>query len=200
MINLALFASHNGSNVQAILDACRDGNLDAQVCAVISNNSTSYALERARASQVPVFHLSSRAYPDEAELDKAILATLIHQKADWIILAGYMKKLGPATLARYSNRVVNTHPSLLPKYGGRGMYGIHVHQAVLDAKESVTGVTVHLVNGAYDEGAILAQCEVPVLVDDTVHTLSARVQETERELYVETLNRLCRGELQPQPH
>lgn len=197
---LALFASHNGSNVQAILDACRDGNLEANVCAVISNNSASYALERARLAEVPAFHLSSKAYPEEADLDKAILSVLIEQEADWIVLAGYMKKLGSKTLSRFSNKVVNTHPSLLPMFGGKGMYGHYVHMAVLGAGVDVTGITVHLVNEQYDEGPLIAQCEVPVLAGDTVETLSARVQEKEREFYVTTLNRLCRGELKPYPH
>lgn len=192
--NLALFASHNGSNVQAILDACREGRLDVHVCAVISNNSGSYALERARQAGIPAHHLSSVAYPDPVELDRAILGTLIATHADWIFLAGYMKKLGPATLAHYRGKVVNTHPSLLPKFGGQGMYGHHVHTAVLQAGEPVTGVTVHLVEEAYDEGPIVAQSEVPVLPGDTVETLGARVQVRERELVVETLRRLCRGE------
>jgi phosphoribosylglycinamide formyltransferase-1 len=194
--NIALFASHNGSNVQAILDACQAGILEAQVCAVISNNSGSYALERARLHDVPAFHLSSKAYPDEQDLDEAILRTLSEHDADWIVLAGYMKKLGPKTLERYSNKVVNTHPSLLPKFGGHGMFGMFVHEAVLAAGEKVTGITVHLVNEEYDEGPIIAQSEVPVLAGDTAETLSARVQEREREFYVETINKLCRGSYQ----
>ena len=128
-------------------------------------------------------------------LDAATADALTNRGVQIVALAGYMKKLGPRTLARFRNRVVNVHPSLLPKYGGRGMYGERVHAAVLAARERETGVTVHIANGEYDEGAILAQESVPVMDGDTPSTLAARVLEREHVIYPETLRRIAMGEV-----
>jgi phosphoribosylglycinamide formyltransferase-1 len=112
-----------------------------------------------------------------------------------VLLAGYMKKLGPITLARFRGRILNTHPSLLPRHGGLNMYGERVHQAVLDSGDAVTGVTIHLVESEYDVGPILAQREIPVLPNDTIESLAARVHSVERAFLVETLLRIVNGEL-----
>jgi len=194
-LKIALFASHGGSNAQAIMDACADGRLSATVAVVISNNSQSGALERARQAGVPSRHLSSKTYPQEEKLDRAVLDVLLEHEVGLIALAGYMKKLGPQTLAAFAGRIVNVHPSLLPKFGGPGMYGRHVHEAVLAAGERETGVTVHIVDAEYDEGPIVAQCRVPVLPGDTAETLAERVLRREHEFYVETLRRIACGEL-----
>ena len=194
-LRLGFLASHGGSNVQAILDACREGRLDAEPCVVISNNSDAMVLDRAMAARIPAFHLSSHVHPDAARLDEVILATLEKHQVNLIVLAGYMKKLGPKTLARYRGRVVNIHPALLPKYGGQGMYGHHVHEAVLAAGDKESGATVHLADEEYDEGRILAQKKVLVLADDTSESLAARVLEVEHQLYAETLQRIARGDL-----
>ncbi len=130
------------------------------------------------------------------QLDQAITDALKKHQVDLVVLAGYMKKLGPVTLAAYQGRVINIHPALLPKYGGKGMYGIHVHEAVLAAGETETGVTVHLVDDHYDGGAILAQRRVPVNSDDTADSLAARVLEVEHEFYVETLGKILAGEIE----
>ena len=177
--------------MQAILDACREGRLEAELCVVISNNSDAPVLDRAMAVRVPAFHLSSHIHPDPARLDEAILATLEKHRVNLIVLAGYMKKLGPKTLARYRGRVVNIHPALLPKFGGKGMYGLHVHDAVLAAGEKESGATVHLADEEYDRGRMLAQRKIPVLPDDTAESLAARVLEVEHELYAETLQRIA---------
>jgi phosphoribosylglycinamide formyltransferase-1 len=194
-LRLGFLASHGGSNVQAILDACREGRLTAEPCVVISNNSDAMVLDRAMAARVPAFHLSSHVHPEPARLDEAILATLEKHRVNLILLAGYMKKLGPKTLARYRGRVLNIHPALLPKYGGRGMYGNHVHDAVLAAGDKESGATVHIVDEEYDRGRILAQKKVPVLADDTSESLAARVLEVEHQLYAETLQRIATGDL-----
>jgi phosphoribosylglycinamide formyltransferase-1 len=194
-LRLGFLASHGGSNVQAILDACREGRLDAEPCVVISNNSDAPVLDRAMAARVPAFHLSAHVHPDPIRLDEAILATLEKHRVNLIVLAGYMKKLGPKTLARYRGRVLNMHPALLPKFGGRGMYGHHVHDAVLAAGEKESGATVHLADEEYDTGRILAQRKVPVRADDTSESLAARVLEVEHHLYAETLQRIARGEI-----
>jgi phosphoribosylglycinamide formyltransferase-1 len=193
-LHIAIFASHTGTNMQAIIDACKRGDLNGEVCAVISNNSNSQALEKARIAGVPEYHISSKTYPEEDELDEAICKVLIESDADIVALAGYMKKLGPKVLKQYKGRILNIHPSLLPKYGGKGMYGIHVHKAVIKAGEKTTGVTIHLVEEEYDTGKIIRQCEIEVLEGDTVDTLSKRVLEKENSFYVETL-RLISGDI-----
>jgi phosphoribosylglycinamide formyltransferase-1 len=197
-LHLGFLASHGGSNMQAIIDACTAGRLDAVPCVVISNNSDAMALQRARAEGIPRYHISAASHPGAAE-DDAILRTLTAHGVDTVILAGYMKKLGPRTLAAFRGGILNIHPALLPKHGGQGMYGTRVHQAVLAAGDRVTGVTIHLVDEQYDHGPILAQCEVPVLAGDTADSLAERVLRQEHRLYVETLQRISRGEIALEP-
>lgn len=194
-LRLGFLASHGGSNMQAIFDAVAAGRLDAELRLVISNNSKSQALERARLHGVPWRHLSSAAYPDPDALDQAILGALREHGVNVVVMAGYMKKLGPKTIAAYRNRILNIHPALLPKFGGQGMYGRAVHEAVLAAGEKVTGVTVHLADDRYDHGRILAQRETPVLPGDDPDTLAARVLQTEHRIYWETLQRIAKGEI-----
>ncbi len=195
MERLGFLASHRGTNMQAVIDACRSGSLPAVPAVVISNNHNSGALTRAQAIGMPAYHLSASGFSDTDALDQAMVKTLERHLVDWVLTLGYMKKLGPRLLQAYRNRVINIHPSLLPKYGGQGMYGEHVHAAVIAAGEIETGVTIHLVNEAYDQGPILAQTRVPVLPDDDVRSLAGRVQEAEHAFLVETLGRLFRGEL-----
>jgi phosphoribosylglycinamide formyltransferase-1 len=190
MMRIAVLASHAGSILQAVLDACREGALDATIVLVISNNSGSGALRRAAEHGIPTLHLSSATHPDPAALDTAIRDALQNARADWVLLAGYMKKLGPHTLAAYRNRIINTHPALLPKHGGKGLYGRRVHQAVIDAGDAESGATVHLVDGDYDTGPILAQVRVPVRSAEDAAALEERVQVAERKLIVETLRAL----------
>ena len=194
-LRLGFLASHGGSNVQVIIDACGSGTLDAEPCVLVSNNSDAPVMARARAAGIATYHLSSRTHPDPSLLDDAILEALTRHGAALIVLAGYMKKIGPRTLARYRGLVLNIHPALLPKFGGQGMYGRRVHEEVLAAGDRVTGVTVHLADEEYDRGPILAQREVPVVRGDTVDSLAARVLEAEHALYVETLARIARGEI-----
>ncbi len=194
-MKLGFLASHAGSNMQAIIDACRQGVLNAEVRVVISNNADSLALKRARDQHIPTAHLSSRTHPDPEELDAAIAQTLADHGVDLVLLAGYMRKVGPITLARFPQRILNIHPALLPKFGGQGLFGRKVHEAVLAAGEPTTGVTIHLVDEEYDRGPVVAQREVPVMPGDSVETLAARVLEQEHKLYVETLVRVAQGDL-----
>jgi phosphoribosylglycinamide formyltransferase 1 len=189
---LGFLASHGGSNMQAIIDACKQGRLDARPCVVISNNSDATALARARQEGIPRYHISAATHPGEAE-DRAILRTLRAHDVDTVILAGYMKRIGPATLQTYRGRILNIHPALLPKFGGQGLFGRQVHEAVLKAGEKVTGVTVHLIDEQYDTGPILNQTQVPVMVGDTADSLAARVLAQEHLLYVETLRKISEG-------
>ncbi len=181
--------------MQAIIDACCDGRLKAKPAVVISNNVSSGALERARCAGIAGYHLSRKKYPDLDSLDLVILQTLQRHDVNLVILAGYMQKIGPKVLITFKNRIVNIHPSLLPKFGGQGMYGMKVHEAVLAAGEKETGATVHLVSEEYDEGVILAQHKLPVERSDTPETLAARVLEVEHNLYVETLQKIINGEI-----
>ena len=192
---IGVIASHGGTNLQAIIDACADGSLEAEIRVVISNNSRSLALERARRSCIPTAHLSSATHPDPSHLDAAIADTLTSHGVELVALAGYMRKLGPETLRRYRNRILNVHPALLPKFGGQGMYGERVHSAVLAAGERVSGVSVHLVDEEYDRGPVIAQAEVPVLPDDTPDTLAARVLQQEHILYPQTIQLIASGQL-----
>ncbi len=192
---LGFLASHGGSNMQAIVDACKEGRLDAVPAVVISNNSDSGAMARAHREGVPAYHLSGATHPDAAQLDAAICRTLEEHNVDLVILAGYMRLLGPQTLRRYRGRILNIHPALLPKFGGKGLYGIKVHEAVLAAGEKVSGVTIHLVDENYDRGPIVAQREVPVLDGDTPELLAARVLEQEHKLFAVTLQKIITGEI-----
>lgn len=194
-MKIGFLASHHGSNMQAVIDACKTGQLQAASCVVISNNSKAEALARAKREGLPYRHLSAITHPVPEDLDAAILQTLVSYQAEIVLLAGYMRKLGPRTLAHYSGRILNIHPALLPKFGGEGMYGAHVHAAVLAAGETETGVTIHLVDGEYDHGTILAQSHVPVYQGDMVATLAQRVLAREHSFLVETLQHIMTGNL-----
>ena len=194
-LRLGFLASHGGSNVQAIIDACRAGKLDAELCVVICNNSKSQVLDRARQAGIATCHLSSHTHPDPEALDAAMLEMLRNHRVNLIVLAGYMRKLGPRTLAQYRGRVLNIHPALLPKFGGTGMYGHHVHEAVIAAGEKESGATIHLVTEEYDRGTIIAQRKIPVLAGDTPDSLAARVLEVEHQLYADTLANIASGQI-----
>ena len=195
-MNIAIFASHFGSTLQAILDASQSGELHATPRMVISNNSTSEALNRAKRAGLVAKHLSSKTHPAPEALDAEIVRTLLQNAIDVVVLAGYMKKLGPKVVEAYAGRILNTHPALLPKFGGRGMYGTRVHEAVLLAKDAESGVTIHWVDQEYDRGAVIAQERVPVFPADDVAALASRVQAVEKQLLVRTLNDLAHGKIE----
>jgi phosphoribosylglycinamide formyltransferase 1 len=194
-LNLGFFASHRGSNMQAVIDAIKGGDLDAKARVMISNNSDSEALVRAKREDIPAYHLSTKTCNDSDQLDREILSVLQKHEVQLVVLAGYMKQLGERTLEAFEGRVINIHPALLPKYGGAGMYGIHVHEAVIAASDRETGVTIHLVDREYDHGNIIAQCRVPVLAGDSAETLAGRVLEREHTFLVETLKRIIDREI-----
>lgn len=194
-MRIAFLASHNGSNMQAIIDACKSAALQAVPAVVISNNSDSGAMARARQDGIPCYHLSSKTHPSPEALDESILELLQRHRTDIVVLAGYMKKLGPRTLAHYAGATLNIHPSLLPKHGGQGMYGVRVHAAVLAAGETESGPTVHLVDAQYDTGDVIAQLHVPVLPNDTPEILAARVLNAEHTLFPKVLQQIAIGEI-----
>lgn len=189
-MKIAFLASHGGSAARHIAAACAAGQLEGLPVALASNNSRSPALLWAQESGLKWAHLSSARFPDSGALDAAILDFLVESGADTLVLSGYMRELGPRVLGHFAGRVVNVHPSLLPRHGGRGMYGDRVHEAVLAAGDTQSGATVHLVTQGIDEGPVLAQSQVPVLPGDTLATLKARVQATEGELMLQALRKL----------
>jgi phosphoribosylglycinamide formyltransferase 1 len=193
-LRIGVLASGEGTTLEAIADACLSKTLAAEIAIVIGNNRDSGALRRARDRALPHAYLSGLTHPDPTALDCAILEALVDAKAEFIVLAGYMKKVGPQVLAAFEGKIINTHPALLPKFGGRGMYGRRVHEAVLAAGEKHSGVSVHLVTSEYDAGPVVAQLQVPVRPEDTVATLADRVQIAERVFLVQTLQGIaCRN-------
>jgi phosphoribosylglycinamide formyltransferase-1 len=171
----------------ALLSAIEKGELHASIVAVISNKAEAGVLDIARARGIPAIHLSNELLPSTEEFDQALLQTLKEHQVEIIALAGYLKKLSSGIIRAYKHRIVNIHPALLPAFGGKGMYGQKVHQAVLDYGCKVSGVTVHLVDEEYDTGPPILQRCVPVKEDDTVETLAARVLEQEHQIYAEAL-------------
>ncbi len=195
VLKIGVLASHGGSNMQAIIDQIEAGSLAAEIVLVLSNNSASGALERARKHGLPWQHLSGRHHPEPADLDAAIRQALQDAGAEVIVLAGYMKKIGPETLAAFEGRILNIHPALLPKHGGKGMYGIHPHEAVLEAGDKESGATVHVVNAHYDEGPVLKQRRVPVEPGDTPQSLQERVLREEHVIYADVLADVVAGKI-----
>jgi phosphoribosylglycinamide formyltransferase-1 len=191
VIRVAIFSSHAGTTAQAVIDALGDRRIAGEAVLLVCNNPDAAVLTRAQAAGIATAVLNGRTHPDPAALDAAILEAVERAGASHILLAGYMKKLGPATVGAYDGRVFNSHPALLPAHGGQGMYGDRVHAAVLAAGEQTSGATVHRVTNDYDAGEIVAQAEVPVLAGDDVASLGARVRAAERELVVSVLAALA---------
>ena len=194
MIRLAVLASHGGSTLQALIDARADGAIDAEVALVISNNSQAGAMARAQTAGIPTQHISAKTHGDKAGADRAIVDALQHAAVDWVLLLGYMKKMGPNILHEYQGKIINTHPALLPDFGGKGFYGRKVHEAVQASGVRESGATLHLVGSEYDSGPILAQVRVPILPEDDVDAIEQRVKQAEKGLLVDTLRRISRDE------
>jgi len=192
-MKIGFLASHNGSSLRAIVAASQAGTLAAEPRIVISNRPDAPALEFARAKGLATAVIQT--LPDPEAADELLAKTLGAADVDLVVLSGYLRRLGPRTLKRFAGRVLNIHPALLPRHGGQGMYGRRVHQAVLDAGETVTGASVHIVDGEYDHGAVLAQVEVMVHHGDDAKSLEARVMAVEPRLFIDTLQRIVAGDL-----
>ena len=182
LLRVAVMVSGSGTNLQAILDRCREGRLNAVVCVVISNNRNAYALERARKEGVEAVHWSEKKAGSAKAFADGLLGILRSAGTDLVVLAGYMKLIPSGVVEAYQGRMLNIHPALLPKFGGQGFYGMKVHEAVLAAGETESGATVHFVDAEYDRGPAFLQRTVPVLPGDTPETLRARVLAVEHEL------------------
>jgi phosphoribosylglycinamide formyltransferase-1 len=192
-MKLAFLASNNGSSLRAIVAAIEAGELAVEPCLVVSNRKAAPALEFAREHRIATLCVPTTA--DPAGADERLAAALRAAGADLVILSGYLRKLGPATLAAFAGRILNIHPALLPSYGGQGMYGRRVHEAVVAAGERETGATVHLVDDQYDHGAVVAQVRLPIGPGETPESVEQKVMAAEPKLFVQTLQRLALGDL-----
>ncbi|MFO7845688.1 MAG: phosphoribosylglycinamide formyltransferase [Balneolaceae bacterium] len=178
MHNLVFFASGSGTNFQSVIDAITSGSINANITGLISDRKQAGAIKRARLHNIPVFVIE----PEKPEFSERLLDTLRQCNPDLIILAGYLKKIPDAVTREYRGRIINIHPSLLPKYGGKGYYGLKVHEAVLRNGETETGCTVHYVDEVYDNGTIIDQRTVHVDALDTPKSLAKKVLKEEHEL------------------
>jgi phosphoribosylglycinamide formyltransferase-1 len=188
VLNIAVFASGRGTNFEAILRAIETGKLhNLSIAVVISNNSDAPVLTIAREHNVPAYHLSQKQFPSEEKFDETISDVFDRHGVNFIILAGYMKKLSTNLVRKFRNRILNIHPALLPKFGGKGMYGMHVHEAVINSGDKISGVTVHLVDEEYDHGPIVRQRTIAVDEAETPETLATKIHRIEHQLYPEVL-------------
>jgi len=186
-LRLAVFASGGGTNFQAILDAIERGDLPATAALCVSNTSDAGALDRAERRDVPTAIVNPAAFDTPADFGDALLDRLAAHDVTFVALAGYMRKIPPNVVDAYRGRMTNIHPALLPAFGGKGMYGMRVHRAVIDYGVHWSGATVHLVDEEYDHGPVVLQEPVPVYADDTPDALAARVLDVEHRLYPEAL-------------
>jgi len=186
-LKVATFASGRGSNILSIIDAIKRGELSCQVVLVVSDKLDSGALKLAEENDIPAFFIDQQQFDSPDAFDLVLLNALEEAGTELIALAGYLKKIRPAIIQSYRNRILNIHPSLLPAFGGKGMYGMKVHKAVLDYGCKVTGATIHLVDDQYDSGAPLLQESVAVLAGDSHETLAQRVLKVEHALYPRAL-------------
>ena len=194
LARVAIFISGGGTTLQSFIDAAQSGILQAEITLVISSKRKAFGIERAAKAGIESFVFKPSKYESSGQAAADLLSRLIDRKIDYIALAGYLRLLPPEVIGHFRGRIVNIHPALLPKYGGQGMYGHHVHEAVLAAGDKESGCSVHLADEIYDHGRVLEQARVPVLADDTPDSLAARVLIEEHKLYPVVLNRLIKGE------
>ncbi len=194
MLNIGFMASYNGSGMVSVLQAIKKG-MPVNPTVLICNNKNANAFRNAEEYGLPAYYLSSKTHNNLEELDKVICSTLKKHDVDLLLLSGYMKKLGPETLSEFHNQILNIHPSLLPKYGGKGMYGDHVHAAVLENNEKETGATVHIVTEEYDQGPIINQQKVSLTDHETLESIREKVRQIESHLYVDTLEGIITGKI-----
>ncbi len=185
-----MLISGNGSNLQALIDAVEAGRLDGAICAVISNRAEAPGLQRARDHGIPAQVLDHREFASRERFDAALLEAIEHYRPDLVILAGFMRILSDHFVNHFSGRLINIHPSLLPRHKG-----LNTHQRVLDAGDHEHGCSVHFVSCELDSGAVIGQARVPVCADDDATTLAAKVQRQEHRLYPACVQLLCTGQV-----
>ena len=181
-IRIGVLASGGGTNLQAIIDACERGEIDGDVVVVVSNVPEAYALERARKHGIDAFAFPHKGVTREQH-EQDVIDCLEQHQVDLVCLAGYLRMMTPLIIRKFAGRMMNTHPALLPAFGGKGMHGLNVHQAVLDYGCKVSGCTIHFVTEEVDGGQIILQKSVPVSEDDTAETLQERILKEEHKLF-----------------
>lgn len=194
-VRIAVLCSGGGTNLQALIDAQEAGHIDGEIVLVISNASKAYALERARRHGIETRFVSKKQAGSDAAFNDAILAELRRVGAELVVLAGYLPIVGAQVVRAYEHRIINIHPALIPAFCGPGMYGHHVHEAVLAYGAKISGATTHFVDEQVDHGGVIMQASVPVLEGDTPDTLAARVLTVEHRILPESVRLFCAGKL-----
>lgn len=195
-VKLAVLASGSGSNLQALIDAEKNGELaGASIVLVLSDKDNAYALERARQHGISAKTLKPSDFSDRAAWEAALVAALEEADADYVLLAGFLRILSGECIRHFDGRMLNVHPSLLPAYGGKGYYGLRVHEAVIANQEKESGASVHFVIEGCDEGPVIFQERTPVFPQDTPETLQKRILDIEHRLYPEAVRKLVKGEV-----
>jgi len=189
-MKISFLSSHGGSVARSLIQASATGELNVEIGPLITNNRESQIFHWCTSNGVDVHHISSRTHPNGDEHDLAICSVLTDSKTDYVVLSGYMKKIGSETLKQFDNRILNIHPALLPKFGGRGMFGDRVHEMVLASKERVSGVTVHVINEQYDDRPILRQEAVSIEPNETLSSLRKKIQTLECRLILRVVKEL----------
>jgi len=192
--NIGLFASGSGSNFINIYKHICNGNIWAEISLLISNNSNCKAINFAKNNNINYKIVNNSRFSGN-QIDDIMLEILKDYKIDLIVLAGYMKKIPEKVIEYYHNRILNIHPALLPKFGGKGFYGMKVHEAVISSKEKTTGVTIHLVDNNYDTGEIIYQEKIKVMENDTPNSIAGRVLELEHKAYPEVIKKFCENNI-----
>lgn len=196
-MRIAVFVSGGGTNLQAIIDKIKDGYLkDIEIGLVLSSSPDAYALTRAADNSIPSVVMRSKDYPSFEEWDKDVVKAVEEAGCELIVLAGYLSLLGPMTVKKFSNKIINIHPALIPAFCGEGMYGIRPHVAALARGVKVSGATVHFVNEEYDSGPIILQKTVDVLPDDTPEVLQKRImKECEQVILPKAIRLIADGKV-----
>ena len=191
MKKIAVLASGGGTNFQAVIDACKSGVIDGEIVILIYNRKDAYAQKRAQIADIPTKYINRIAEGGVESMQSKVYDELLAAQADIIILAGYLEKLSEKVVKRWENKIINTHPSLIPMFCGKGNYGKKVHQKVIDNGVKISGCTIHLVDANYDTGPIIMQHPVEVKQDDTPESLADRILPHEHECLVKSAALLC---------
>ncbi len=190
MNNIAVFASGTGTNFRAIFRNIQAGEIPARICCFLTNRPQAGSLAFAQENHIPSYVISPAEFHSEQAFGEALLQVLEKHETEWIVLAGYLKKIPDNVVEAFSNRILNIHPALLPAFGGKGMYGMHVHRAVYEAGVTVSGATIHLVNQEYDAGPIVLQRAVDIGDCRSPEEIAARVLKVEHQLYSQALRKV----------
>ncbi|HET8866278.1 MAG TPA: phosphoribosylglycinamide formyltransferase [Gracilimonas sp.] len=189
MKNIVVFASGSGTNFQSIIDAVDRGEITASIAGLITDKDNIGALQRAETHNIPTCIISPYKLSGEAEFAEELLTQLRGWNADLIILAGYLKKIPNSVIREFENKILNIHPSLLPKFGGKGFYGMNVHRAVIEANEGESGCSVHIVTDEFDEGPVIARSKVKIEKNDTPELLAEKILKEEHQLYPKAIQK-----------